>query len=81
MDLTYPEERGSNASPLNILTPGEVARRLGVSENTALQLMSELPHINVNRDLYSGKKRIRITEQTYEAFVTGKITRRRLRRR
>ena len=42
--------------------------------------MHELPHINVSRDLYSTRKRLRITEQTLEDYMSGKIERRRLRR-
>ncbi len=78
-DLTNSKGRVTNVTPL-ILTPEEVAKRLSVSANTAIQVMLELPHINVSRDLYSGKKRIRITESTFDDFVSGRITRKRLRR-
>jgi hypothetical protein len=42
--------------------------------------MKELPHINVSLDMYSGKQRLRITEQTYNDFVNGVIARKKLRR-
>ena len=58
-----------------ILAPADVAERLGVSERTALQLMSELPHICVSRSIISTRKRLRITEQTLEEFQNGKIKR------
>ncbi len=79
-DLTYSENRVSNATPPRLLTPTDVAARLNVSERTALQMIHELPHINVSRDLYSTRKRIRITEQVLEDYVSGKIERKRLRR-
>jgi len=78
--LTNPENRASNVTPPILLTPLEVAARLRVSEKTAVRIMQELPHVNVSMDLYSGKKRIRITEKTYADFTNGVIGRRRLRR-
>lgn len=79
-DLTNLENRVSNVTPPRLLTPTDVAARLNVSERTALQLIHELPHINVSRDLYSTRKRVRVTEQVLEDYVCGKIERKRLRR-
>ena len=78
--MTNTENRVSNVIPPALLTAMEVARRLEVSERTAIQIMKELPHINVSLDMYSGKQRLRITEQTYNDFVNGVITRKKLRR-
>ena len=78
--MTNSGKRVTNVTAPGILTPTEVAKRLCVSENTAIRIMLELPHINVSRDLYSGKKRIRITESTFNDFAAGKISRKRLRR-
>ena len=80
MVLTNTENRVSNVTPTRVLTPADVAARLGIARRTAQQLMHELPHINVSRDLYSTRKRLRITEQTLEDYMSGKIERRRLRR-
>ena len=63
-----------------ILTPAQVAARLGVSTPTAIQLIRELPHINISQNQYSRKPRLRITEETLNDYLAGKITRKRLRR-
>ena len=80
MDLTNSENRVSNVMPPVLLTPLEVAARLNISERTAVQIMKELPHVNVSMDMYSSKRRIRITEKTYADFANGVITRKKLRR-
>ena len=67
-------------SPSVFLTPKEVANRLHVSEKSAKRIMMELPHVLVSMDMYSGIRRIRITEATLEGFARGTITRKRLRR-
>lgn len=64
----------------DLLSSKEVARCLGVCDKTAKTIMKELPHISVSNDLYSGKKRIRITEKTLLDFKYGIIERKRLRR-
>lgn len=70
----------NNNSPSVFLTPKEVANRLHVSEKSAKRIMMELPHVLVSMDMYCGKRRIRITEETLEGFARGTITRKRLRR-
>ena len=63
-----------------LLSPKDVASRLGVCSKTALSIMKELPHVSISKDMYSGKNRIRITEKTLVDFENGIITRKRLRR-
>ena len=67
--------------PLKPLSQADVAKRLGISERTAMQMMIELPHVVISRDLYSSRKRVRITEQTYNDFMRGKVERKISRRR
>ncbi len=74
------ECRSNSDTDADLLSPKEVARRLGVCEKTALNIMKELPHITVSNDLYSGKKRIRITEKTLYDYKYGIIDRKRMRR-
>ncbi len=64
----------------DLLSPEEVAKRLGVCVKTATSIMKELPHISISKNMYSGKKRIRITEKTFSDFKDGVISRKRLRR-
>ena len=61
--------------PQRILTPTDVAKRLGIPERAALRLMHDLPHANVSRNLNSKRKRLRITEQTLEDYLSGRIER------
>ena len=69
-------ECGMNSGPdADLLSPKEVAKRLGVCEKTAKSIMKELPHITISSDLYSGKKRIRITEKTLYDYKYGKLGR------
>ena len=69
----------TTASPV-LLSPKDVASRLGVCSKTALSIMKELPHVSISKDMYSGKNRIRITEKALVDFENGIITRKRLRR-
>ena len=70
----------SNDKTQRILKPADVAKRLDISERTAQQLMHELPHISISRDMYSARKRVRITEHTLEDYISVRIDRKRLRR-
>ena len=75
-----PEYGMKSGSDADLLSTKDVARRLGVCEKTAKNIMKELPHISLSNDIYSGKKRIRITEKTLLEFKYGIIDRKRMRR-
>ncbi len=72
-----PTDSSKDVNPVapDMLSPQDVARRLGVCTKTALQLMRELPHVCISRDMYSARKRIRITKHTLEGFINGEIER------
>ena len=62
-------------SDSDLLSPEDVARRLGVCTKTATRIMKELPHVCVSLGISSRKKRIRITERTLNDFKEGRIER------
>ncbi len=74
------KERKNPEISSDLLSPEEVAKRLGVCVKTATSIMKELPHVSISKNMYSGKKRIRITEKTFRDFKDGVISRKRLRR-
>ncbi len=76
VDTTFMEEH-ENLSPQSsdLLTPSDVAKRLGVGEKTAISVMRGLPHVNVSMEIYSKKKRLRITERVFFAYRNGEIQR------
>ena len=75
MDTGSTEDRTNEGGQTVFLTPSEVAHLLGVSENTAIRIMTELPHLNVSRNIDSKRRRVRITRQILEDFLNGKIER------
>ena len=74
------DTNSSGQKKVVLLSPKDVAERLGVCDRTAKRIMMELPHVLVSMEMYCNKKRVRITEETFENYARGIIARRRLRR-
>lgn len=62
-------------NPQKALTSADVAKYLGIPKRAARQLMRDLPHANVSWNINSTKKRLRITEQTLNDYLNGRIVR------
>ncbi len=75
MDTRRSEDSTNEGGRTVFLTPSDVVQQLGVSENTAIRIMKELPHINVSRNIGSTRRRIRITKQIMDDFLNGMIER------